>query len=217
LKTETINYAISSPRTVASIASDLSELGVTKRMILLVHSSLSSIGWVCGGAVAVILALEDTLGTKGTLVMPTHSGDLSEPSEWRKPPVPQAWWKAIRDNMPAYNSDMTPTREMGVIPEIFRKQPGVLRSNHPCCSFAAWGKHKRTIARCHQLSYSMNSESPLGKVYKLDGSVLLIGVGHDRNTSLHLAEYMSVYEGKSNRHGRCTDCASPSERVDTVL
>ncbi len=81
------------PATVRSLADDLSALGVRPGMTLLVHSSLS---WVCGGAVAVVMALERVLGPEGTLAMPAHSSDLSEPSRWKNPPVPEPWWDVIR-------------------------------------------------------------------------------------------------------------------------
>ncbi|MBN1887021.1 MAG: AAC(3) family N-acetyltransferase [Thermoflexales bacterium] len=184
------------PATVESLRADLAALGVKPGMTLLLHSSLSSLGWVCGGPVAVILALEQVLGEQGTLVMPTHSGDLSDPAPWQNPPVPQAWWDVIRETMPAYEPDLTPTREMGAIPETFRKQAGVLRSSHPQVSFAAWGAHAQEITAGHPLEFGMGEGSPLARLYERDGWVLLLGVGHANNTSIHLAEYRAIYPGR---------------------
>ncbi len=184
------------PATIDSIRSDLTALGVEPGMVLLVHSSLSKLGWVNGGPVSVILALEEVLGPDGTLVLPTHSADLSDPAQWRHPPVPETWWETIRETMPPYNPSLTPTRIMGVIPECFRKQEGVLRSNHPQVSFAAHGPLSGAITDGHSLNYGLGEESPISKIYASGGWVLLLGVGHEKNTSLHLAEYRADYPGK---------------------
>ena len=184
------------PATAQSIWDDLSALGVAPGMVLLVHSSLSSLGWVCGGPTAVVIALEAALGPEGTLVMPTHSGDLSEPPYWRHPPVPEAWWETIRQTMPPYDVSMTPTRGIGAIPECFRNQVGTRRSSHPSDSFAARGPHAETIVRDHPLDFSMGDGSPLARIYDLDGWILLLGASIRCATSLHLAEYRAKYPKK---------------------
>ena len=188
-KTETL-------ATVESLQADFKALGVKKGMVLLVHSSLSAIGWVCGGPVAVIIALQEVLGDTGTLVMPAHSTDLSDPSQWENPPVPESWWQTIRETMPAYDPDLTPTRSMGKIAETFRKQSGVLRSAHPQSSFCARGPQASSIINNHALAYGFGENSPLARIYDLHGSVLLLGVDHSSNTSIHLAEYRADFPSK---------------------
>jgi aminoglycoside 3-N-acetyltransferase len=184
------------PATVQSIQDDLSALGVTPGMVLLVHSSLSSLGWVCGGSVAVVLALEAALGPEGTLVMPAHSGDLSEPSYWKNPSVPETWWATIRQTMPPFDVNMTPTRGVGAIPECFRKQVGTRRSTHPSASFAARGPHADAIVGEHTLDFPMGEGSPLARMYDLDGWILLLGADYQCVTSLHLAEHRARYPRK---------------------
>jgi aminoglycoside 3-N-acetyltransferase len=177
------------PVTVGSLTRDLQALGLRSGQVLLLHSSLSSLGWVCGGPVAVVEALLAALGPGGTLVVPTQTGDLTDPAQWEHPPVPSTWWETIRETMPAYRPELTPSRAMGTIAELVRTWPGAVRSSHPHVSFAALGPAAAEITAHHGLADGLGDDSPLGRLYRAGAQVLLLGVGYDRCTSLHLAEY----------------------------
>ncbi|MBC9724725.1 aminoglycoside N(3)-acetyltransferase [Streptomyces sp. TRM68367] len=175
--------------TRATLTEDLRTLGVRPGETLLAHSSLSSLGWVCGGPVAVVQGLLDALGPDGTLVVPAQSADLSDPAWWQYPPVPQEWWETIRATMPVYDPRLTPTRGVGVIPETVRTWPGALRSTHPQTSFAAVGPRAREVTEEHAPDCRLGEHSPLAKLERLGARVLLLGAGYDACTSFHLAEY----------------------------
>jgi len=176
------------PVTLEIIKTDLRKLGIESGDILLVHSSLSKLGWVCGGPQTVIMALLEVLGDTGTLVMPSHSGDWSDPTHWAHPPVPSEWISIIKSSMPAYNPLLTASRGMGRIAELFRTLPSVKRSMHPQLSFSAHGPLADQIIDGKILFPQLGMDSPLGKLYQNHAKVLLLGVGYDSNTSFHLAE-----------------------------
>ncbi|WP_252699143.1 aminoglycoside N(3)-acetyltransferase [Natronosalvus vescus] len=186
--------AVDEPVTVTSLVDDFQNLGIEAGDTLLVHSSLSALGWVCVDAQTVVDALMTVVTEEGTLVMPTHSTQYSDPSVWSNPPVPESWIETIRTQRPPYRPETTPTRGMGAIVEAFRTYPAVRRSAHPTLSFAAWGANAATIVDDHPLDNGLGEDSPLARVYNLDGSVLLLGVGHESNTSLHLAEYRAAID-----------------------
>ena len=168
---------------------DLRVLGVRPGSTLLVHASLRPLGFVSGGPHAVVLALRDALGPDGTIVVPTHTPDNSDPAQWRNPPVPADWWPLIRSEMPGFDPAVTPSRFMGALAETVRGWPGALRSAHPHVSFAALGPAAEQVVAGHTLADMLGEGSPLARLYDLDADVLLLGVDHSVSTSLHLAEY----------------------------
>jgi aminoglycoside 3-N-acetyltransferase len=186
------------PLTVASFAEALRSCGVAEGQTVLVHMAMSKLGWIVGGEEAVIRGLLTAVGETGTIMMVTNCSGNTDPAEWQHPPVPEQWWQTIRDHMPAYNPLTTPTRGMGVVPELFRTFPGALRSGHPAFSMAALGPNAAYLVADHALSEDTGDRSPVGRLYELDGYVLLLGVDHWNNTSLHLAEFRANYPGKRN-------------------
>ncbi|MBV2355170.1 AAC(3) family N-acetyltransferase [Streptomyces sp. J2-1] len=172
-----------------TLAAQVRALGVRPGGTLLVHSSLRSLGWVNGGAVAVVLGLLDALGPDGTLVVPAQSGQLSDPALWSRPAVPEAWWERVRATMPAYDPRVTPTRGVGVVPETVRTWPGALRSAHPQTSFAAVGPLAGRVTAGHAPDCRLGERSPLARLEELGAEVLLLGADWNSCTSFHLAEY----------------------------
>ncbi len=180
----------------ARLVGDLRALGAETGDILIVHMSLSSLGWIIGGAQCVVEALLETVGAGGTVVMAAQSSQLSEPAHWSAPPVPAEWFAAIREHMPAYDAALTPIRGIGAVADCLLRHPQSRRSAHPLASFVANGAAAQAIVAEHPLSPALGEASPLGRLYELDAKVLLIGVGHERNTSLHLAEERALWPGK---------------------
>jgi aminoglycoside 3-N-acetyltransferase len=173
-----------------SLAADFRSLGINPGTILLVHSSLKKLGFVCGGAEAVIFALLDVLGPDGTLVVPSCTGENSDPAFWTNPPVPPEWWPAIRASYPAYDPRTTRIRRaIGVVPETVRTWPGAVRSAHPQTSFAAIGPQAHAILDGHALDCMLGERSPLARLEESGAKVLLLGVGWSVCTAFHLAEY----------------------------
>ena len=178
------------PGTIKTIANNLRRLGIENGDILLVHSSLSSMGFVIGGAEAVVWALLQAVGENGTLIMPSHTTQICDPTDLNTPP-PSKWHELIRREMPPYNPLTTQTAGMGKIAETFRTFPNTLRSKHPQMSFCANGKYAREITEEHVLTPQFGMSTPLGKLYDLKAKILLLGVYYNVCTCLHLSETLS--------------------------
>lgn len=177
-------------QSVETLKQQLQTLGIQSGDSIMVHSSIKSMGWIAGGAKAVIDALMETITPEGTIVMAAQSAENSEPSNWMLPPVPKDWHEPIRQHMPAYDPHLTPLRGMGKIAECFHRHPKTIRSYHPVHSFMAWGKHAEKWMMEHPLEDSFGMGSPLGTFLNENVKILLIGVGYDSCTALHLSEHL---------------------------
>ena len=150
---------------VNEVIAQLRTLGVKRGGVLLVHTSFRAVGPMADGPLGLIRALREAIGDEGTLVMPT-----------------------MTDGESVFDPQSTPTHGMGITAEMFWRQPGVLRSGHPGGSFAAIGPMASFVCAPQPLSPPHGPDSPPGRVHELDGQVLLLGVTHSENTTLHVAE-----------------------------
>lgn len=171
----------------ASLTADLRALGVPSGALLLLHSGFRSLGPVLGGPDTVIAALREALGPEGTLAVPTFTTQLIDPQTWPSPPPPEERAR-IMASMPGFDPETSPPHHMGAIATALWKTPGALRSRHPVTSWTALGPLAEALLRDHPLDDPEGRDGPIGRAWQWGGLVLLLGVDHDANTTLHLAE-----------------------------
>jgi aminoglycoside 3-N-acetyltransferase len=162
------------PQSQAELEADLRNLGVRTGRDLLIHSSMSKIGPVQGGAETVIRALQAAAGPDATLIMPAY-------------PIPSTMVQWMRDPAPFHLCD-SPSR-MGILTEVFRKMPDVLRSAHPSHSVAALGPTAAAYtAEHHKVATPCGAGSPFLVHTERGGDILCIGTGVGKITSYHVVE-----------------------------
>jgi aminoglycoside 3-N-acetyltransferase len=174
------------------LVAQLRALGVEAGGVLLVHTSFRAVRPVEGGPVGLIEALRDALGPTGTLVMPSWGGDDDAPFDPAATPA---------------------ARDLGVVADAFWRLPEVVRSAQLFAFAAAGPQAARVTADTLPLPPHC-PESPVGRVHELDGQVLLLGVGHDANTTLHLAELLAGVPYRVPRHCTVLDERGRPVRVD---
>ncbi|WP_236655423.1 aminoglycoside N(3)-acetyltransferase [Streptacidiphilus carbonis] len=178
--------------TEADLLADLRALGVRPGGVLLVQSSLRSVGPVVGGADTVVRALRRALGSTGTLVVYTATPENSLSSPLHRTATAglgPAELADYRDRMPAFDRLRTPSSPtMGRIAETVRTTPGALRSSHPQTSFAALGPDAAWITGPHPLESHLGDGSPLDRLYQADAQSLLVGIPDWLCTPYHLAD-----------------------------
>lgn len=159
------------------LTGQLLALGVQPGGILVVHTAFSKVAPVEGGPRGLIEALQAALGPTGTLVLPSMSDDDEHP----------------------FDPEATPCHGMGVVAQTFWQMPGVLRSDSPH-AFAAIGPRAAEITAPHPVDVPHGLDSPVGRAWELDGQVLLLGVGHDADTTVHLAENLAEVRYRRQCH-----------------
>jgi aminoglycoside N3'-acetyltransferase len=150
------------------LVSQLRDLGVNPNGVLVVHTAFSRVKPIDGGPETLIAALREAVGPAGTLVMPSMSDDDDHPFDVRS----------------------TPCRSLGIVADTFWRMPGVLRSDSPH-AFAAIGPHAAEITCPHPADLPHGPGTPIARTHDLDAQVLLLGCGHDANTTVHLAENLA--------------------------
>lgn len=153
---------------IGEVEAQLRRLGVAPGGVLVVHTSFRAVGPVAGGPAGLITALQQSIGPEGTLVMPAWTGSDGDVFDPKTTPA---------------------SADLGVVPDTFWRMPHAQRSHHPF-AFAARGPRAAFVTSDPIAMPPHAPESPIGRVHELDGQVLLLGVGHDSNTTLHLAEIL---------------------------
>lgn len=172
----------SSPVSAEDLAGALTYLGARPERPVIVHASLSAFGQVSGGAPAVVQGLRQAAGT---VLAPafTYYSKVWPPehraSDWPARPSPDG---------PPFRLDARVSAEVGRVPQALLELPGALRSAHPALSFAAVGPGSNALLAPQTLAHPY---APIGVLHQLDGDVLLLGVDHTANTSVHYAEHLA--------------------------
>ncbi|NLP45873.1 MAG: AAC(3) family N-acetyltransferase [Epulopiscium sp.] len=163
--------------TKSELLTHLKKLNIDPKGTLLVHSSMKSIGKVEGGADTVLDALSEYM-QDGLLVLPTHT------------------WSYINAKNPKFYVDRSPSC-IGILPELFRKREGVIRSLHPTHSVAALGRDAEEFVKgneCYDTPCAR--KSPWGKLLDRNADIMLLGVDLRRNTFIHGIEEWADIPGR---------------------
>jgi aminoglycoside 3-N-acetyltransferase len=184
----TLQPAVSTDR----LRADLARFGLPVGGTVLVQASLRAVGWVEGGASALLDAVRDSIGPAGTVLTPTQTADNSTTTEeFRRAAegLDPAARQALEDAIPAFEPATSPSYRMGRFAEAVRTCAGAVRSPHPQTSFAAVGPAAQWLMAVHDLNSHLGDRSPLGRLYEVGADIVLIGRSFAFCTGFHLAEY----------------------------
>ena len=176
---------------VDCLSADLQALGLRPDHDVLVHCAMSQIGWIQGGASALVRAIHRVAGSNSTVVVPTQTTINS--------PTSRAFRNATsgmsQEQVAVFTRQLSgfaldsPALGMGRLAEYMLNHEHVVRSSHPLVSFAAIGPRAEEFMAVHDLESHLGERSPVSALYEADASILMLGVGYEVCSALHLAEY----------------------------
>src|SRR4051794_21093586 len=182
--------------TRSRLVADLRALGLRPGAIAMVHTRMSALGWVVGGAETVVRALLDALGAEGTLMAyASWAEHVYDPGSW-----PAEHRAAYLAEPPVFDPATAEVdRGYGRIPERIRTWPGTLHSGHPEGGVVAVGARAAWLTEQHPADDAYGARSPFARLVAADGQVLLLGAPLDTLTVLHHAEGVARVRGKRRR------------------
>jgi aminoglycoside 3-N-acetyltransferase len=174
--------------TRSRLVKDFTGLGVRPGGVVMLHASVKAVGWVVGGPDVILHALREALGPGGTLMMYVGWADGTyEMGSW-----PEARRRAYLEECPPFDPETSrANRRWSVLTEYLRTTPGARRSDNPEKSMAAIGAKSGWITADHPLDHGFGPGSPLEKLCRAGGQVLLLGTSFDSVTLLHHAECLA--------------------------
>jgi aminoglycoside 3-N-acetyltransferase len=172
----------------SKLAADLGALGLSRGDVIMVHASVRAVGEVAGGPDEIHLAMKDTIGDEGTLIMYASCPQyVDEVGRGNLTPEQET---EVLEKLPAFDALTTrSTRENGTLVEFLRTYPGSRVNQHPA-RFVVWGRQADYLFARQPWDFAFGHDSPLERFVELDGKILLLGCDHDTVTFLHYAEHI---------------------------
>ncbi|MEU5153905.1 aminoglycoside 3-N-acetyltransferase [Glycomyces sp. NPDC021274] len=178
--------------TRSSLAGDLRRIGLVEGDAVMVHAAFGRVGPVLGGPDALVEALFDVIGPKGT-VLSYQDWELGV-DVWDEDGRVA---RELREHVPPFDpATARPARDHGVLASVIGTRQGVRRSANPGASVAAVGARAEDFTAGHPLDYGYGEGSPFARLVAAGGRVLMVGAPLDTMTLLHHAEHLAVLPGK---------------------
>lgn len=181
---------------IISLEENLEKIGVSSGDNIFVHAAFSKLGPVLGGPDALINAIMNVIGEKGTLVAYSSWDGTYEDFLDDYGRIPSN----LKDFIPAFNVIKSRAVRMnGIFPEFLRTTKNAFRSANPGASICAIGKNAEFLCANHKLDYGYGENTPFSKFLELNGKILMIGAPWDTMTILHHSEHLAKIPNKNIR------------------